>query len=238
MKRAWARHAGFAQAALLLGCLLPGAGTANAQDAQLAKVLAQLDAAAAKFTTASADFTWDQLTAVVGEHDVQTGTIAFRRGAKGTAMVVHVLTEDGQSRKRDVLFQGGVLDLYQPEIHQETTVHAGKNQGQFESYATLGFGGSGRDLQANWNVAYSGAETIDGTPVAHLQLTPKQTAPDQMFSRIEIWIDPATATSRKQVFYAASGDSRTALYKNVVENKTPDGAFKLKIPGDTHVVQK
>ena len=238
MRRAWARRAGFASAVLLLGFLPPGGGSAHAQDAQLTKVLAQLDAAAAKFTTASADFTWDQLTAVVKEHDVQKGTIAFRRGAKGTAMVVHVLTEDGQTRERDVLFQSGVLDLYQPEIHQETTVQAGKNQSQFESYATLGFGGSGRDLQANWNVAYSGAATIDGVPVAHLLLTPKHAAPDQMFLKIEIWIDPATATSRKQVFYAASGDTRTALYTNIVENKTPDSAFKLKIPKGTQIVAR
>ena len=222
-------------------CLLLGGGAAFAQstnDAQLAKVLAQIDAAAATFSTASADFSWDQLTVVVHEHDVQTGTIAFRRGAKGTAMVAHVLTEDGESRQRDVLFQGGVLELYQPEIHQETMVQAGKNQSQFESYATLGFGGSGRDLEANWNVAYGGAETIDGTPVAHLLLTPKHAAPDQMFQRIEIWIDPATATSRKQVFYAASGDTRTALYTHVTENKTPDAAFKLKIPKGTQVVQR
>ncbi len=230
-----------ARATLAVVCVLPGSGAALAQvanDAQLVKVLGQLDAAAAHFTTASADFTWDQLTAVVQEHDVQKGTIAFRRGAKGTAMVAHVVTEDGQARPRDVLFQGGVLDLYQPEIHQETTVKAGKNQSQFESYATLGFGGSGRDLQTNWNVAFAGTETIDGASVAHLLLTPKQSTPDQMFRKVEIWIDPVTATSRKQVFYATGGDTRTALYTNVVENKTPDAAFKLKIPKGTQVVPR
>ncbi len=214
------------------------ATTPAGNDAQLAKVLGQMDAAAAKFQNASANFSWDQLTAVVQEHDVQTGTIAFRRGAKGTAMVAHVLKENGAPRPKDVLFANGELDLYQPEIHQETILNAGKSQDQFESFATLGFGGSGKDLQAQWDVTYLGTDIIDGTPVTELNLAPKHPTPDQMFTKIEIWIDPATATSRKQIFYSASGDNRTAVYSGVVENKTPDSAFKLKVPKDAQVMRK
>ena len=225
-----------AVAALLLSLFV--ASAAHAEDPQLAKVLAQLDAASAKFSTASASFTWDQLTAVVEEHDIQKGTIAFRRSASGTALVAHVATENGLPAPKDVLYQGGELDLFQPEIHQETILHAGGKQSQFESYATLGFGGSGRDLEATWNIAYSGTETLDGASVTRLTLTPKHPAPDQMFTKVEIWIDPATATSRKQVFSTASGDTRTAIYTDVVENRTPDAAFKLKIPAGTQRITK
>ncbi len=214
---------------------MPGA---RAEDPQLAKVLAQMDAASAKFTTASANFTWDQLTAVVDEHDVQKGTIAFRRGPGGTAMVAHKLTENGQPAPEDVLYQGGELDYYQPGIHQETILHAGGKQGQFESYATLGFGGSGRDLQANWNVVYGGADKLDGVPVARLLLTPKHPGSDQMFTKVEIWIDPATATSRKQIFSTASGDTRTAIYTDVVENRTKESEFRLNIPAGTQKITK
>lgn len=216
-------------------------GGAHSEDAQLAKVLGQMDAAAAKFQTAQAAFSWDQLTAVVQEHDVQKGTIAFRRTSKNgaeTAMVAHVQTEDGQPAPKDVLFRNGQLQLYQPAIKQETILQAGNNREQFESYATLGFGGSGKDLAASWNVTYGGAEMVDGVAVAKLTLLPKYVAANQMFTRIEIWIDPATATSRKQVFYTPGGDTRTATYTNVKLNGTPESAFTLKIPSGTQVVRR
>ncbi len=211
---------------------------AYAQDPQLAKVLAQMDASAARFQSASARFTWDQLTAVVQEHDVQKGTIAFRRGSTGTAMVAHVETEDGQPAPKDVLFRNGELQLYQPGLKQETLLHAGANREQFESFATLGFGGSGRDLQANWNVTYEGADTVDGVAVAKLSLQPKHPAAGDMFTRIEIFLDPATDTSRRQIFYNAAGDTRTATYSDIKLNAVPESAFTLNIPKGTQVVQK
>ena len=222
---------------VVLGMLAIASAGAQAQDARLTKVLAQMDAASTKFVSAQAQFSWDQLTAVVQEHDVQKGTIAFRHAAKGgTMMVVHVMTEDGQPAPKDVLYKNGILDLYQPSIKQETVLPAGAKQGEFESYATLGFGGSGKDLAAQWNVTYEGADTIDGTSVAKLGLAPMHPAANQMFSKIDIWIDPATATSLKQVFYTSGGDTRTALYSGLKLNATPESAFAIRIPGGTNIV--
>jgi outer membrane lipoprotein-sorting protein len=221
--------------ALTVGLQAQGDGNDRAQ---LTKVLAQMDAASAKFQSAQADFSWDQLTSVVQEHDVQKGTIAFRRGTKGTAMVAHVLTENGQQAPKDVLFKNGQLELYQPSIKQETVLDAGKNRSTFESYATLGFGGSGKDLAANWNVTDVGTDTVDGVAVTKLNLQPKDPKSTDMFTHVEIWIDPATATSRKQVAYTASGDTRTALYTNIKLNRVPESAFALKIPGGTQVIRK
>ena len=150
--------------------------SAGAQDAQLTKVLSQLDAASARFKSAQADFSQDQYTAIVQEHDVQKGTIAFRRDGGDVEMVLHIKTENDQPAPKDVLYKGGVLDLYQPTIKQETVLSAGKDRESFESYATLGFGASGKALAASWNVAYEGADTIDGTKVDKLNLEPKQPA--------------------------------------------------------------
>jgi outer membrane lipoprotein-sorting protein len=140
---------------MAVGCGLVMSATAlaaGAQDAQLTKVLGQLDAASARFKSAQADFSWDQYTAIVQEHDVQKGTIAFRREGDDVEMVVHVKTENGQPAPKDVLYKGGELDLYQPTIKQETVISAGKDRESFESYATLGFGASGKALAASWNV--------------------------------------------------------------------------------------
>ena len=156
---------------LFAGILILAPFAAMAQNAELQKVLAEMDTASAKFQSAQADFVWDQYTAVVQSHDYQKGTIAFRRVGNATEMVAHVKTENDQPARKDVLYKGGELDFYQPALKQETILNAGAN---VERYLTLGFGGSGKDLAANWNIAYQGTETIDGVETAKLDLTPKQ----------------------------------------------------------------
>ncbi len=211
---------------------------AEGTGAELDKVLAQLDAAAARFQSAQADFVWDQYTSVVQSHDVQKGSIAFRRGAKSVAMVAHIKTDNDQPSPKDVLFKDGEVRLYQPQIKQETILAAGANRQQYESYSTLGFGGSGRDLAAQWNIAYQGSEKIDGIDTAKLDLTSKHPAPNSMFTHITIWVDPAHSTSLRQQFFEPSGDTRTATYVNIVQNRSPDSMFNLKTPSGTQVIRK
>ena len=63
--------------------LLPGHSQAQtaqpASSADLQKVITQLNTAATRFSSAQADFTWDQYQAVVQEDDVQTGTVYYER---------------------------------------------------------------------------------------------------------------------------------------------------------------
>jgi outer membrane lipoprotein-sorting protein len=208
---------------------------ALAQNADLQKVLSEMDTGAAKFQSAQADFVWDQYTAVVQSHDFQKGTIAFRRVGNATEMVAHVKTDNDQPAEKDVLYKGGELDFYQPELKQETIFNAGTNA---ERYLTLGFGGSGKDLAANWNIAYQGKETIDGVETANLDLTPKQPGGNNQFTHITVWIDPRRAISLKQQLFQDSGDSRTAIYSNIKMNSVPASAFTLQLAPGTQKVRK
>lgn len=220
-------------------------GVAGAQQCDQAKVLRQMDAAAAKFESAQADFSWNVLQAVVQEHDIQTGTIYFERhGGSGaasasTSMAAYVKQQNGQNAPKTVTYTGGELQLYQPAINQLTILKAGANQAQYESFLTLGFGGSGKDLEANWQVSCSGMEKIGATATAKLQLKPKQQSVANTFSQVTIWVDPAQAVSLKQVFDEPSGDSRTATYTNIkVNTKLDADLFKIKTKPDTTVVRK
>ncbi len=218
--------------------LAPAARAAQAPNAELDRVLAQLDAAASRFQSAQAEFAWDQYTAVVQNHDVQKGTIAFRRGSKAVAMVAHIKSDNDQPSPKDVLFKDGEVRLYQPQIKQETILAAGANRQQYESYSTLGFGGSGRDLAAQWNISYGGTEKIDGLETAKLDLTSKHPAPNNLFTHITVWVDPVHSTSLKQQFFEPSGDVRTATYTSILLNKSPDSVFDLKVPKGTNVIHK
>jgi len=205
-----------------LGLAIP----AHAASPDLAKVLSQLDAASAQFHTAQADFKWDQYTSVVAATDTQTGTVFFKRGSVTTQMAAQIRQLNGKDDPKTIVYDGKALQLYQPRIHQITQFAAGKNKGQYESFLTLGFGGSGKDLAANWNITLVGNETLkDGATsvaVAHLDLVPKQESVRNMFSKVSIWVDPVHGVSLKQVFLEPTGDSRTAYYSNIKTNTPID----------------
>ena len=220
---------------LFAGLLIFAPLAALAQNAELEKVLVNMDAAAARFQSAQADFVWDQYTAVVQSHDYQKGTIAFRREGNSTEMVAHVMTDNDQPAPKDVLYKKGELDFYQPALKQETILNAGAN---VERYLTLGFGGSGKDLAATWNIAYQGKEMIDGVETTKLDLTPKQRGSNDQFTHITIWVDPVRGIALKQQVFQDSGDSRTAQYSNIKVNTVPASAFALQLAPGTQKIRK
>lgn len=219
--------------------VLPAACAQQKPSASLRSVLAQMDAAAKNFRSAQADFEWDQYERVVDNTDVQTGTIDFLRQNGATEMAAHVKQFNGQPDAKEVVYKGGVLEFYQPAIDQMTVLHAGKNQERFESFLTLGFGGSGSAMEASWQITEQGTETIDGVQTVKLDLVGKQASVRSMFTHITVWIDPARALSLKQQFFEPSGDMRTAFYRNIRYNKrVAASAFHIKTDAKTSTVQK
>ncbi len=222
--------------------LIACAGMSRAQspsNAELDKVLGQMDTASAKFHSAQANFQWDQFERVVSSTDTQTGVIYFLRSGASTRMAADIQTYDGQQAKKTVVFSDGVLQFYQPQIDQITVIHAGNKQDQFESYLALGFGGSGADLKKSWNITYQGMETIDGIQTAKLDLISKLAGDRNTVSHITIWVDPARAISLKQVMFEPSGDSKTSYFRNIEYNKKiPPSVFKIKTDSKTQVIQK
>lgn len=217
----------------MLLCGLAAAPRAVAAGGDAAAVLKQMDEASSRFKSAQADFEWRVVQRVVpDEPDVQKGSTAFRRAKDGSVeMVARVRELNGKPDLKDLLFQNGQLQYWQPTIRQWQVFSAGKNRGQYESFLTLGFGGSGSELEKNWTVTDLGSETIAGTKTEKLELVPKQESVRKTFTKVTIWVDPARALSLKQVFEQPSGDTRTVLYSNIRYNVPPaKDAFTLKIP--------
>jgi outer membrane lipoprotein-sorting protein len=213
MKRNWI---GYLLAASLLAPapLMAQAGSQN--QAQLKQILSEMNAASAHFRSASASFHADLYTAIVQQHEPQTGTIAFRRERSGTEMMVHITSEGGQPANRQLVFNHGRLDYYEPNLKQETIYSAGNS---YESFLTIGFGGSGRDLAAHWHITLEGTETLNGAKVAKLDLVSNDPKVRNNFSHITIWIDPAKSLAYKQELFMPSGDTRTVTYTDVRYNK-------------------
>ena len=213
-----------------------GSMSALAQSGDVDSVLAQMDKASASFRNAQANVSWDQYVKVVDDHELQSGTVYFDRKGGATQMAAHIDKPD----PKVVVYKNGELDFYQPKIDQENIFTAGANRSQYEGFLTLGFGGSGSDLKANWDVTYQGKESIDGADTVKLDLKPKQQSVQNNFTHVIIWVDPSRAISLKQQFFAPSGDLKTVTYSNIKYNagKLPGDAFTIHTTSKTQVVRK
>lgn len=205
---------------------------ATGQSAQLENVLGSMDKAATNFKTVETDFVWDQYSKVVNDHDLQEGTMYFRRSGSNVEMAATVNKPD----TKQILFANGVVQVYQPKIEQVTKYNAGKNRDAFESFLVLGFGGRGHDLQKSFEVKYGGPESLSGVQTQKLILTPKADKVKGMFQTITLWIDPARGVSIQQRFDSSDGDFRLATYKDIRLNEKLPDVFKLKTTSKTKVV--
>lgn len=208
--------------------------SAQPKPGHLDEVLRQMDAASLKFQSAEADFRWDLYELVVKETTTQTGTIYFRKQGTITVMGARVVLPSIKL----IEFRNGILRLFEPNTNHLTIIEATKNKAQLESFLTLGFGGSGKDLANAWTISDLGDETIDGVKTAKLDLVAKDPAVRNNCTHMTIWVDPVRGISLKQSFYMPSGDYRTAVYANIKYNqKVDEKPYQININKKTTIDQ-
>jgi outer membrane lipoprotein-sorting protein len=217
-----------------VGIIFLAVASAQTPDSNdLQRVLSQMDQTAASFRTAQAGFVWDQYQKVVDDHDVQKGTVYFRR----TGNEIQMAADIREPALKYVIFSEGKVQFYQPSIDQVTTFNTSKDRGAVESFMVLGFGGSGKDMLKSFDVKYIDAEKLNGIDTAKLELVPKSVKGRNMFDHIWLWVDTSRGVSVQQQLFEPSGDYRVAKYSDIQLNqKIPDSVFKLKITSKTKFV--
>jgi outer membrane lipoprotein-sorting protein len=207
--------------------ILIAALTTTLHAQSLPAILSQLDTAAKTFKSAQATVQTDNYTRVVRDHTLDTGTLYIERNGPTVTMgaITYDLGPDGKPAKspsKIVTFDGAILQMFTPGTNQADVFKAGANQAKYESFLTLGFGGSGSDLAKNWNINDQGSETINNVKTEKLDLISKDPSVSSTFTHVTIWVDPTRGISLKQIFYAPNGDTRTALYTNIKLNTRID----------------
>lgn len=200
----------------------------------LDSVLKKMDQVAARFTSAQAEFEWDQYERVIDEiDDVQTGVIYYRRNGNKVEMMAEI-RKDGPSanelkpQRKYVLFSDDKLHIYQPPTEPKV-IPMGKDQSLYEAYLALGFGASGQDLLKQFDVTYVGPDTAQGVPTAKLQLIPKSEKFRNYFKQILLWIDLDRGISVQQKLITPQDDYRLAKYSGIKLNeRIKNDVFQLK----------
>ena len=220
-------------ALLLVALAIPG--FAQSGDVSLDHLLTQMDSAAANFRSLEANFVWDQYTLKpIEDVDTQKGKIYFHRQGSETLMAADIT----DPHAKYVLFSEGRVQMYDPKIDQVTVYNAGKNRADVESFLVLGFGGRGHDLPKSYDVKYQGTDNLDGVETAKLELIPKSEKLRNNIARIVLWVDSARGIALQQQLFDGVGNYRLARYSGIQLNqKLPDGVFKLKTTGKTTVLK-
>ena len=233
-----------------IGCGGDLAVAAQAKPTGLAAILAQMDEASRKFQSAQADLRQELFTKAVRDTESQAGQIYFLHKAGATQMGMKLYPPDakpGTPPAQIIEFKDGkaqVLNTGTGQVDQFTA--SGKNQAFADTMMSLGFGGSGTDLQKAWSITDQGPETLkDGNQSVQtekLDLVSRDANIKNTYSHITVWIDPARDVSLKQVAFEASdgtptGDTRTVFYSNIRLNQPVDVApFAIKCKGKCNVV--
>jgi outer membrane lipoprotein-sorting protein len=202
---------------------------AQAKPGHLEEVLHQMDEASTKFQSAQADFRWDIYERVVKQTTTQNGTIYFKKVSSKTEMGAVIAPPSA----RIIEYKNGTLRIFDPGSDHMTTLSAGSNRAQYETFLTLGFGGSGHDLANVWNITDQGSESMsDGdktVEVAKLDLVSKDPAARSTFTHITIWIDVKRAVTLKQQFFTPAEDQKTVTYTHIrYDQKIDTKPYEIK----------
>ena len=172
----------------------------------VASLLARLDAASAKFTSAEAKVHRESYSALIrGIDSTQDGILYVIRLHDGKSQMG--LRTDG-TNARTVEYKNGVLRDFIPASKCFNTV----NKPGVDTYLSLGFGGSGKDLEKAWTISDLGEETVENTKAEKIDLVPKDPAVKANITHVTLWLDVDKDVAVKQVFYSSTGDYNTATY--------------------------
>jgi outer membrane lipoprotein-sorting protein len=189
----------------------------GAPPTKLDATLAAMDKASASFKSAEADFHKDLYEAIVKQTTPQDGSIYVERKNGATQMGLRI-TGPGAVI---VEYRNGVARRYQPGLKCFETYDVG-NKSSTESFLSLGFGGSGKDLAKTWTITDRGTEKIDGKDTEKLDLVAKDANARNNFTHVTLWVDAERGIALKEQFFTPSGDTQTAIYKNIRLNQNID----------------
>lgn len=219
------------RAITVLGLVSLGLGPLGAQQKpELAATLARIDAASQKFISAQADVEKDLYNALIKETDKQNGRAYFLRDHKGGATQMGLMAYGPGGKvegpgARLVEYKNGTLRDYNPSLKCFDSVRSGK----IETFLTIGFGGSGQDLNKAWAITDLGPDTIAGVKAEKLDLVPRDAGVKSNVLHVTLWLDLDRDVSLQQVFYSPTGDTQTARYTNIRLNGKVDlKPFEIK----------
>jgi outer membrane lipoprotein-sorting protein len=191
-------------------------------------ILAKMDGAAGKFVNMTSSVSRDSYTKVIDDHSAASGTFALRKSKTGDLQMRMDLTKPDPA---SYAFHGKKAEIFLPKINTVREYDLGKYSDLVDQFLLLGFGASGQELQAKYDIKMVGEETVAGQKTYHLELTPKSEKIRQTYSKMELWMAESGEYPVQQKIVEASGNYTLITYQDVKLNQ-PLGkdALNLQLP--------
>src|SRR5438094_904326 len=184
---------------------------------------------AVSFRARSTDVESVQHTAVIDDDDVEIGRMLLKRSKHDMRMLVELT----QPAPKSIAVQGHKVEIYYPKRNVVEEYDIGQRRELLDQFLLIGFGTSGKELSAAYNIRVLGADTIAGQATTHLELVPKSPEVLKNLKKLELWIHASEGYPIQQKFYLAAGDYKQVTYTNIKVNPPlTDGDLKLKLPKD------
>ncbi len=190
-------------------------------------ILARMDAAAPSFRGLSAKIKMTTRTAILDETTTENGMFKMQRLNGGDVRAI--LDFSGEADSREIGFLGNIVRIYYPRLKAYQDYEIGKNIDVLNQFLLLGFGSSGKDLAAKYEVVMAGEEKVEAQDTTKLSLTPKSAEISKRLSKIDMWIPKNAAYPIQQQFYEPSGNYRVVTYSDI-DLKPIKGKLELKLP--------
>jgi outer membrane lipoprotein-sorting protein len=198
----------------------------------LEDVRTRMDRFAKDFKSFAAKMTRTDYQKVLDEKTTMQGVVRMQRTKDGTAAVMEFSGADAQID----FFDGRTGGRYFPKANTEEIYDIGKKGASLEQIILLGFGASRAELTNSYDIALGGSDTVEGTPVTRIELTPKSKDQKNMVARIELWIPMDKGYPVQEKITEPSKNYTQVTYSDMKVPAPANSSFKPVVPADVHKI--
>jgi outer membrane lipoprotein-sorting protein len=211
------------------------AGAANAQS--LDDTLSRMDATSKGFFGVTADVEHYSYTFVIKDETKELGHLTVYRD-RSKPKDTRMLVKFNSPQERAVSFANDKVEMYYPKQNEVQEYNFGKGGRLIEKFLLLGFGSTGKELRASYDVKYLDTGIVGGGKADHLELTPKSPDVREYFAKIELWITQNGGYPVRVKLLQPARDYQQIDYTNVHVNPSglDEKSVRLEVPKGTHKV--
>jgi len=177
----------------MLVCATPGIVFCQTLDA----FLQTLDQSSKNFNGAKATIRRTIHTKGIDDDDAESGDYFMKRDGLKSQIRIDFKEPNVYS----VVINDRQAEVYRPKLNEITEYDLRAYHDMAEKLLGLGFGMTGRELAANYEIAKFKKEAVDGDPCTYVELTPKSPEVSKKLKTIEVWISDRTKCPARQIFH-------------------------------------
>jgi outer membrane lipoprotein-sorting protein len=211
-------------------CLtLAGAATLAAAGDNVQQILARMDKAANEFKSMTAQVAHLTHTDVLDDNSKESGAVIMKKVAPGE---VQGRVDFTAPDVKTYTIEKRRVQEYFPKINTLQIFDLDKHGEQLDKFFMIGFGTSGTELAATYDVTILGSEQVNGQTATRLQLIPKSGETKHYVQKLELWIpEQGDPYPSREKIYEPSGDYILVTYSGLKINPPlPADALQLKLP--------